>query len=193
MRNIIFAALLLGFFAAPLSAQSRGPLDFSFGPQIGMYIPVQDQADDLSTAVTVGALVRTDVTDKFGIVASFWWAPSEADVASISAQDEDIDLFQYDLGMEIRPFPGRDGEWFAQPFLGLGAGGRSYSFRDLDEDSETDFAGYASLGAEVDLSPLALRVEGRGYLTEYNGLTGEHSDSEGRGEFTFSAALMYRF
>jgi hypothetical protein len=193
MRGVIGAFLLIGILSAPLSAQTNGPLSFSLGPQIGVYVPVQDQADDLSEALALGGIVRTDINEWIGVVGSFWWAPSEAEVPSISLTEEDIDLFQYDLGIEVRPFANRDDHWFIQPFIGAGAGGRSYSFRDLDADAETDFAGFGSIGGEIAFQRLALRLEARGYLSDYDGLTGAHPDSEGRGEFTFTTGLMYRF
>lgn len=193
MRSFFPALLLVGFVTAPVSAQVQGPLAFSLGPQVGVYIPVQDQADDLSETLTLGAMVRTDLSRWLGVVGSFWWAPSEAEVPSLSPMEEDVDLFQYDLGFELRPFANRNDNWPIVPFIGGGVGGRSYSFRDLDEGSETDFSGYGSLGGEVVLDRIALRLEGRGYLSDFDGLTGAHPDSEARGEFTFTAGVLYRF
>ena len=147
----------------------------------------------LSEVLALGGGVRSDLNEWAGIVASIWWAPSEAEVPGLSITEEEVDLVQYDLGIEIRPLARQDDDWIIIPFIGAGAGGRSYTFRELDQSAETDFAGFGSVGGEIVFNRLALRLDGRGYLSDHDVLTGRHPDSEGRGEFTFMAGLMYRF
>ena len=194
MRTILGTSLLLGVLALPLSAQSGGPVHLSVGPQVGAYVPAGDQRDELSDAVAAGALARLDINDYVGVVGSFLWSPSTADVPTLPNREQDIDLFQYDLGLEVRPFASMDAKWKVAPFVAVGGGGRTYSFRDLNYDAATDSVGFASLGSEIRLAPsMALRVEARGYLTDFEGFAGELTDSEGRGDFAFTAGLQFRF
>lgn len=193
MRTILSASLLAGLFALPLSAQTAHPARFSAGPQVGAYVPAGNLRDDLSDALSLGAVARFDANDWVGITGSFTWAPTQATVPTLSAREEDLDLLQYDVGLEIRPFAGRGADWAAAPFLAAGVGARTYNFRGLNIDAQTDIAGFAAVGTDIALTNVSLRLEARGYLTDFDGYTGTMADSERRGDFTFRAGLLFHF
>ena len=51
------------------------------------------------------------------------------------------------------------------PFVGVGAGGRSYNHRRLDADATHGLAGYAAVGGELGMGHVHVRLEVRDYLT----------------------------
>jgi hypothetical protein len=63
------------------------------------------------------------------------------------------------------------------PLLGGGLGLRAYRSHDADTPSPANLAAYDALGAEVPLGRLALRVEGRDYVTAFRGLDGRAATS----------------
>lgn len=193
MRAMLCTFFALGALGAPLAAQTQSPVQISVGPQVGAYVPVGDQRDELSDAVAVGAIARVDLGKWVGIVGNFWWSPSDATIASVSSRTETLDLFQYDLGLEVRPFASVGDDWVFSPFLAAGAGGRSLSFRDLNLDAQTDLSGFAAVGGEFGFDKVAVRLEARGYLIDFNGYKGTLPESVTRGDLTFQAGLMFRF
>src|SRR5690606_5911769 len=129
-------------------------------------------------------------------VGSFGWSPAKAKAAAATAAaDEDkLDLFQYDAGLELgRDFTLGASAWNWRPFVGIGAGARTYSYRDLDVDAETDFAGYGAAGVQFDAGRFGVRLEARDYLSSFDGLDGQLSNSSTRNDLFFTGALSVRF
>ena len=72
-----------------------------------------------------------------------------------------MNVFAYDLGAELGLVRPMSAGWEFKPFFGLGAGARTYDYKSSLFSSRTSAAGYASLGSEFQLSPVALRIEAR--------------------------------
>lgn len=186
-RLIVIAAAVVGLTSVASAQERTRPFDVE--PFVGAYVPTGDQRDLLDDAVTVGLTASYDVHDYVAILGSFSWAPTQ--VKGL-ATDEDLDLFQYDVGVEGHyPFA-LGGGWAVQPFLGLGAGARTYSFRDLDVDAETDFAGYVAAGVGAQRGPLSVRLSARDYVTSFDGLDGS-GDDEARNDVSIFAGVGMRF
>ena len=186
------ALIISGLFASSSAAQTQTGISPSFEvrPFVGAYIPTGDQRDLLKDAVLVGAQASWRVVPAFAVTGSFGWSPSKD---RITAGDQTLDVFQYDVGGELRAASlYTAGVWDFTPFVGLGVGGRTYSYRDLNVDSKTNFDGYASLGGDVGFGPLALRVEGRDYVSQFKPLTG-NGDSKTRNDIGLALGLSYRF
>jgi len=110
----------------------------------------------------------------------------------VTAGDQNIDLWQYDLGAELRaPSWLTSGAWDFTPFIGLGGGGRTYNYRDLDVDAKTNVAGYGTLGGEIGFGLIGLRIEGRDYVSQFKPFDG--GDSKTRNDVTVAAGLTLRF
>jgi hypothetical protein len=77
-----------------------------------------------------------------------------------------------------------------RPFVGVGLGGRTYALRDVDADSRTYFAGYGALGTELQLGRIAFRLEGRDYISRYEGIR-EDTDTSTRNDILLSVGLAY--
>lgn len=135
----------------------------------------------------VGAQTSWTVHSNVGLTASFGWTPS---TDKIAPRDQTLDAFQYDLGIEARAAQLSSAR--ITPFIGVGAGGRTYDYRDLEVDSRTNFAGYGALGVDVDAGPLAVRLEGRDYVSRFQPLT-SGGEIKTRNDVAVFAALGIRF
>jgi hypothetical protein len=184
---VVTAALVA--FGARANAQS--PLGkFEIRPFAGAYIPTGDQRDLLKDAVLAGAQGSWRVLSPLAITASFGWSPSKDRIA---AGNQTLDLYQYDVGAELRgPAWFSVGSWDFTPFTGIGGGARTYSYRDLNVNSKTNAAGYGSVGGDIGFGPLALRIEGRDYVSRFEPLAGTGARAT-RNDVGVAVGLGYRF
>jgi outer membrane protein with beta-barrel domain len=185
-RLFLITAAVLAFGSAAARADEPAR-QLSVAPYLGAFIGTGDQRDLLDDAVLTGFTVSYEAHPYVAIVGAFGWSPTQ-----VKGLGEDLDLFQYDLGVQGQyPVALANGVTL-KPFLGVGAGARTYNFRDLDVDAETDFAGYVSAGANVEYRQVALGLTARDYLTAYDGLTGQ-DESSTRNDLGLFASIAYRF
>ncbi len=181
---------LSGVVASAARAQDIvGSRGFEFRPYAGAYIPTGDQRDLLEDAVLVGAQASYRILPQLAITGTLGWSPSKD---RISVGNEKIDLYQYDIGAELRaPSWFTSGAWDFTPFAGLGVGGRTYDYRDLDVDAKSNVAGFGVLGGELGFGRAGLRVEARDYVSRFKPFDG--GDSKTRNDVTVAAGLTLRF
>ncbi|MDQ3997262.1 MAG: hypothetical protein M3303_09615 [Gemmatimonadota bacterium] len=200
IRRTVLAALGLGgLLVATASAGAQDDVlttrgasaAFELRPYVGAYVPTGDQRDLLKDAVLVGAQASWRIIPQLAITGTFGWAPSKD---RLTAGDPTLDLYQYDVGAEARaPSWYNAGSWDFTPFVGLGVGGRTYNYRDLDDiDAKTNVAGYGALGGEVGFGRLGLRLEARDYVSRFEPLVGD-GDAKTRNDITLAAGLTVRF
>jgi hypothetical protein len=198
LRSRFASALLGGTFAVltltlanRLEAQSASVGNFEIRPYVGAYIPTGDQRDLFKDAILAGAQGSYRFTPSIALTATVGWSPTED---RLTAGQETVDLWQYDIGAELRAPAWLQGEsWDFSPFVGLGVGGRTYDYRDLDNvDAKTNFAGYGALGGEFGFGQFGLRIEGRDYLSRFEPLTGT-GDAKTRNDVSVAAGLTIRF
>lgn len=175
----VAAALLL---SGPVGAQTS--LSPEIRPFAGAYVPTGDMRDVLQDAPIVGVQLGVEIAERVHGVASIGWAFSS------DQQDADVHMSQYDLGLELFQTFDLTDTWQFRPFLGVGAGARTYIFDDTEADSQSDLAGYGTLGAEFQLHRFAFRLAARDYLTRFKGLDGL-ADATTRNDLTLSAGLAW--
>lgn len=189
LTAVLAAVLALGATAAR-AEEKPASRPFSISPYVGAFIPTGDQRDILDDAVQVGLTLSYDVHPNVAVVGSFSWAPTKA--KGIVLSDRDLDLFQYDLGVQGQYPVVVAGDVTLRPFLGVGAGARTYSFRQSGLSSETDFAAYVSAGAKAEYKGFELGLTARDYLTAFDGLQGTES-STARNDLSLFASVGMRF
>jgi len=193
MFSIRSTSLTLAALIAVVGSTARaqtGSIGLEVRPFVGAYIPTGDQRDFLKDAVLAGGQASWRVIPAFAVTGTFAWSPSKD---RISAGNQTLDIFQYDLGAELRADSWYDGGLITlTPFVGLGAGGRTYSYRDLDVGNKTNFDGYGALGGDVGFGPVALRIEARDYVSQFKPLTGT-GDTKTRNDIGLAAGISYRF
>jgi hypothetical protein len=114
------------------------------------------------TAVQIFYMVRPGVA----ITSTVGWARSR-DIAT--AGDPKLDVFTYDVGAELRANTVGSAVTL-MPFVGAGAGDRSYNYRSLDVNATHNLAGYASIGGQLGYKRVGLRIEARDYTTGFKPL-----------------------
>lgn len=178
--------------AAKLDAQNMATQTsngFEIRPYAGAFLPTGTQRDFLKDAVIVGGQASYRIIPQLALTGTLGWSPSKD---RITPGDQTLDVWQYDVGAELRaPSWLTSGAWDFTPFVGLGGGGRTYNYRDLDVDSKTNIAGFGTLGGELGYGRIGLRVEGRDYVTQFKPFTG--GDSKTRNDVTVAAGLTLRF
>ena len=188
-RHIRSALVALGLTLAGGVASAQGPasVPITLRPFVGAYIPTGDQRDFLKDAVLVGTQASWIATDQLAVTGSFAWTPSKD---KITAGNQTLDAFQYDLGLELRSAQTDIG--IVSPFVAGGLGARTYSYRDLNVDSKSDFDGYGGVGLDAKAGPVSLRVEGRDYVSRFQPLSGG-GDTKTRNDIALFAALGIHF
>jgi hypothetical protein len=91
-------------------------------------------------------------------VGTFGWAPSQA---TYSFANDNVNIFEYTVGLEVGLSRSLSGNWLFKPFLGAGAGGRTYAYAAPGIAGQTCTAGYAAAGTEFQLAKTAFRLEAR--------------------------------
>lgn len=184
----LFVVLSLIFAAVQLTAQeSSGASRGAIRPYVGAYIPTGEQRDVLKDAVLVGAQASWTLNPSVALTASFGWTPSKD---KTTAGNQTLDAFQYDLGLEARSADLSVAR--LTPFIGGGVGSRTYSYRDLNVDSKSNFDGYGALGFDLGVGPIGVRIEGRDYVSRFQPLTGG-GDTKTRNDVALVAGLGVRF
>src|SRR5437867_5912121 len=120
----LFVVLALIFGAVKLIAQDVGVSSrAAIRPFVGAYVPTGDQRDFVKDAVLVGAQASWTINPNYALTGSFGWAPSKD---KVTAGDQTLDQFQYDVGLEARS--ARLTTPKLAPFIGAGIGGRTYNY-----------------------------------------------------------------
>ena len=175
--------------AAAQDVEYHSTSGFELRPYVGADIPTGKQRDLLKDAVLVGGQASYRFTPQLAVTGTLGWSPSED---RVTPGNQKLDLWQYDVGGELRaPSWIQSGAFDFTPFVGLGAGARTYNYRDLNVDSKTNFAGYGVLGGELGFGRLGLRLEGRDYVSQFQPFNG--GDSKTRNDVTIATGLSFKF
>lgn len=189
MRRVALVITALAVGAMALPAQTPRWFTPEVRPFVGAYVPTGTQRDLFKDAAMFGVQAAVEIRPTFHVLGSFAWVPAQNryDVAN-----NDVNVFQYDAGVEfdlVRPV----GEnWQFKPFLGLGAGGRTYAYKDDALSDKTCLSGYGAVGSEFQIGRTALRLEARDNVFCYRSPV-PGGGSKTRNDVGLAAGLAYHF
>jgi len=186
MRSFFIAATLGSTLvtSSSLSAQATEPRT---GPEqkpgwellvsSGIVVPTGAQRAAVRQGKLTAAQLSYVVRPALALTAALGWARTR-DIATVG--DPKLDAFTYDVGAEVRAprWIGSTAINFS-PFAGVGAGGRSYNYRSLAVGATHNAAAYGSVGGELGVGRVRLRVEARDYVTGVKPLAGEGASRTG--------------
>jgi hypothetical protein len=180
-------ALIIGALAIAGSAAAQSPR-FALRPFAGAYVPTGAHADAFSTAFTAGGEGAYRLTPHFSVVGAFAWING---VDKFAPLDSRAHTYTYDLGLEANAVQPLGGAWSLKPFVGLGAGARSYGYSDPALDNGTFASGYGALGTDVMVGRNALRLQMRDMLSDFRMPT--TSTKSTRNDMSFTMGFGFHF
>lgn len=193
MRVATIAASAVALFASPMQsvgAQTLAPPSskWEFRATSGALVGTGAQRSTVKDAQLSAAQISWLVRPSLAITGTFGWARSR-DLSLVDSPK--LDVFTSDLGIEART-----SEWFANhavtlsPFAGVGVGARSYNYRKLDVDATNNVAAYGSVGGEIGVGRVGLRIEARDYATGFKPLMGA-GESATRNDVVIMAGVRF--
>jgi hypothetical protein len=130
-----------------------------------MYLPTGEQREDFKSAATFGFQGAMEFTSFAHVVVSGGWTNGRSKIGSLISPK--TQMWQYDVGAEFNALKDLGSRYMLRPFVGFGAGARSYKYEDVGIATKTSASGYGSLGSEIQRGPVALRFETRGYVSRF--------------------------
>jgi hypothetical protein len=188
MRKLSLTLAALMATAAVASAQDAGVRP-EIRPFVGMYIPTGDQRDLFDDAAMLGVQAALELRPSFHLLGTFGWAPGQTKYA---VAKDNVQIFQYDVGMELNLVRPLGESWLFKPFLGVGGGARTYLYEDDNLKNRTCAAGYGALGAELEFNRAAIRLEGRDNVFCFRSALPDIK-SKTRNDVGLSLGLAYHF
>lgn len=157
MRKVLFviAALIAG--ASALLAQFP-KVKPEIRPFAGAMITTGNQRDLFRDAALVGMQVALELRPSLHLLGTFAWTPGQD---RYSVASDNVDIYQYNVGVEVGFVQPLGGKWELRPFVGAGMGGRTYAYDAGTLADKACAAGYGALGTEFQLGRTALRFEAR--------------------------------
>lgn len=178
LRALVAVAVLTGLTAAGDATAQAAPDSASrhrweFMMSSGALVPTGAQRDVLKDAQLSTAQLSYVIGARLAVTAMTGWARSR-DIASPG--NPKLDVFTYDVGAEVRaPRWASTTKVAFTPLVGVGVGARSYNHRALNVDATHNVAAYASVGGELGMGRVGLRLEARDYVSGFKPLTGTGS------------------
>jgi len=174
-RSAVLAAAIGTAIASALSAQASAPvakLDrWEFLMPSGALMPTGAQHHAIRSASLSAAQLTYVVRPSIAITSQFGWARSRDIVAAGTPK---LDVFTYDVGAELRTARAEAGKASGfMPFAGIGVGGRSYNYRKLEVDATHNLSAYGSVGGELRVRRVGVRLEARDYVSGFKPLAGQ--------------------
>lgn len=188
MKKLSLTLAALMATAAVASAQDPGVRP-EIRPFVGMYIPTGDQRDLFDDAAMLGVQAALELRPSFHLLGTVGWAPGQTKYA---VANDNVQIFQYDVGMELNLVRPLGESWLFKPFLGFGGGARTYLYEDDNLKNRTCAAGYGALGAELEFNRAAIRLEGRDNVFCFRSALPDIK-SKTRNDVGLSLGLAYHF
>ncbi|MGQ0815242.1 MAG: outer membrane beta-barrel protein [Gemmatimonadota bacterium] len=190
-KQILGAVILSLALVVPASAQDKA---VSIAVRGGGFNSVADlneagSADFNKTGYNAGATVGVDLTRTIALRGDFTFARNELRQNGVET-GRDLNRFFYDAGVQFQY--NANG---LKPYVFVGAGAVTLHPVGTSNDDQTKFAGTGGLGVNYNLpgTQLGLLLEGKGWVYELSGLSGNLSSfDKTQFDVTWSAGLSYR-
>ena len=164
MRKLTLAVSMLtaaSIAAAQAPEAAPAASTFEIRPFVGAYVPTGAQREVMEDAPMLGAQLAYQLAPTLHVLGSLGWVLG---TDKFRVADDAVQIFQYDVGVEYGIFRTMKSGWDLKPYLGLGAGGRTYAYSDDALATGTCLAGYGALGTEYQWGFTAIRAEVRDYV-----------------------------
>jgi len=177
-------ALLLGTRRSGAQDGARIP---ELRPFVGLAAPVGGQRHAFHAAPIGGVQLALQRTPHLHVVGTAAWTAGET---KYGASNDEVNVYQLDVGVEWNARQRLAEGWWTSPFVGAGAGARRYDYHARELATSTCAEGYGAVGGEYGLERAALHAEARGQVFGFHApLAG--APSRTRAELTFSLAFVY--
>ena len=183
--TIAAAGLLIAMSAA--QAQESKPVRLEVRPFAGRYLPTGTQGGEFKQAPTFGVQGALELSSNIHVLASVGWTDGETKNETLALRG--TQMLQSDLGIEANGVREIGTQYLLRPFAGIGAGARSYRYKEPGVANSTTPAGYLTLGSELQRSAVALRLELRGYVSRFN--VPLNDETQFRNDMAFMFGLAY--
>ena len=101
MRTTTTIALISATFALAPTAGAQRSAAFEVRPFVGAFVPTGENRELFADAVLVGLSGGYRVNGNLAVVGTFGWAPTSLKGMPSVLGKNDLDLFQYDLGVQL--------------------------------------------------------------------------------------------
>lgn len=145
MRSALLAAAAAALTLTASPARAESPRAVTVTPLAGAWVALGQARHDFEDAPLAGLQAALELDPRLAVIGTFSWAGTDAKRLA----DGGLDLFQYDLGLRGQLPLALGGGATLRPFVGVGVGLRTYSFRSDRHAGGTGFASYGALGAEL--------------------------------------------
>lgn len=187
--RVRISLLALALTASAASTQAQEAWKLEIRPFVGTSIPTGGLRDVIGSETLYGMQGAAEVRPWLHVLGTLGWAPAETRYV---ADDRNLDVLQYDVGVEASGSQPFMRGWQFHPFWGLGAGARTYLYDSDALADRTCLSGYASTGIELQSGRTALRAEARdNVFCHRSPLAGGKSRT--RNDLNFSLGLAYHF
>ena len=149
--------------ASVASGQATDATPVELRPFIGVFVPIGSQSSDFKTATSVGFQGALEMSQHIHGLISGTWTRDHTKVGSFNTDVANI--WQFDAGAEFNLVRPLNHGWLFRPFVGAGAGLRTYDYAAVLVGSKSCSAGYGALGTELQRDVVAFRLEGRDYVS----------------------------
>jgi hypothetical protein len=183
---MVLAALLAG--ATAMGAQT--PRGYELRAFVGADMAMGAMRDVVDDAALLGVQAGARLTGDLRLVGTFGWMPTQTRFA---VADDGVNVLQYDAMLELNVAHRGSGPWQVRPFVGLGAGARSYRYDSSALDDNTCAVGVGALGVAWQYRSAAVRTELRDNVFCYETPVAGERKSSTRNDLAMMLGVAYHF
>src|SRR4051812_13869914 len=124
--------LAVGLFAVALTTTSLGAQQsqtigaYELRPVVGAFIPTGSMRNDFRDGVFLGMQGGFEFTSNVHVLLGGFWSRNNTHFSTLPSRTANI--WQFDAGAELNLIKPMGRDWFLRPFVGAGAGTRTYDY-----------------------------------------------------------------